>query len=326
MRGQSFGFVSFSAFVIEKKGWNTMKHPLTGSPDGKPLVSLLILAVGFSWNAPAAPSAAGYREALNLSVPTATTSNVSDRLWVSEGTLNKLGGGTLAVSASNLIVQSSGQVAVRSGTLTVSGDSGAALAPAPCPTEVMAQAAFWVDASQNVIAVSSNGNTYADAWLDVRETNPSGPYTYVRAVANWNYVNCSPQVVTHTGPNGDQPSIWFAGYGSRRTMNWKTPSDNLADIGNMCHVFLLHGVFVSNGFILGIDPNRGVSDFHISDLGGGSPYAPIWNPQEWSTTAVRQGRTYLDGERVDGTVVFPKIGWQLLEVAFDVQKAHASNF
>jgi len=87
MRGQSFGFVSFSAFVIEKKGWNTMKHPLTGSPDGKPLVSLLILAVGFSWNAPAAPSAAGYREALNLSVPTATTSNVSlpSKLAVSVG-------------------------------------------------------------------------------------------------------------------------------------------------------------------------------------------------------------------------------------------------
>jgi hypothetical protein len=52
----------------------------------------------------------------------------------------------------------------------------------------------------------------------------------------------------------------------------------------------------------------------------------IWHPSEWSTTVVRQGRTYLDGERIDGTTTRPNQGWQLLEVALGTRTAHAANF
>ena len=293
--------------------------------DGRLLFAQMLLIGGLSCEVGAAPLGVGYRETLNLFVQEGATSTLTDRLWVAEGALNKTGAGTLALASSNLTVQSGGKLVVRDGTLRVEQGADTGAAPAPRPAEVMAQAAFWVDAAANVIAVSSNDSTYADAWLDVRETSPSGPYTYVRAVADWSRTNCSPQVVMHAGPGGQQPSIWFAGYGSRRSMKWTTPSGQVADIGNLCHVFLVHGVFASNGFILGAEPGT-TSDFHNSDLGGGGVNYPIWNAAEWSTTAARQGRTYLDGERVDGTVVYPKQGWQLLEVAFGPLTAHASNF
>jgi hypothetical protein len=52
----------------------------------------------------------------------------------------------------------------------------------------------------------------------------------------------------------------------------------------------------------------------------------MWHPNEWSTTALRQGRTYLNGERVDGTLARPNIGWQLLEVASGARTLHNANF
>ena len=288
------------------------------------LSAQMLLIGGLSQEAGAAPLGVGYRETLALAVPDATTTNLTDRLLVSEGTFNKTGAGTLVLAVSNLMTQSNGKIIVRNGSLRMDKDTNASVAPAPCPTEIMAQAAFWVDATTNVIAVSSNGNAYADAWLDVRETNTAGPYAYVRAVANMAKTNCAPQVQINAGPNGQQASIWFGRFGSLRTMTWTTPAGATADIANICHVFLLHGIFFSNGFILGCF--SGNPDFHITDFTNGGTNVPIWSATEYSTTAVRQGRTYLDGERIDGTLVWPKPGWQLLEVALGTSTAHAANF
>jgi hypothetical protein len=149
----------------------------------------MLLIAGLAQDAGAAPFGVGYREAIELSVPEAATSNLTDRLLVSEGTFNKTGAGTLAVAVSNITVQTGGAIAVRSGALRVEQDANTAAAPAPCPLDVLAQAAFWVDATTNVVTAASNGNTYADAWLDVRETNTAAPFTYTRAVANLTFTN-----------------------------------------------------------------------------------------------------------------------------------------
>ncbi|MBP8802608.1 MAG: hypothetical protein KBI41_13865, partial [Kiritimatiellae bacterium] len=81
----------------------------------------------------------------------------------------------------------------------------------------------------------------------------------------------------------------------------------------------------SYGYVFG-SMSGGMPDFHITDFTTGSPTAMIWHPNEWSTTAVRQGRTYLDGVHIDGTALPPKRGWQLLAVAMADKLSQAANF
>ena len=276
------------------------------------------------FEAAAAPSGAGYRETVIAPVPAGETSNLVDRLLISEGTYNKTGAGTLVLAVSNLTLQGEGRLVVREGSLRVHGDAGLPVAPAPCPWQVLSNAAFWVDATTNLITVSSNDNTYVDAWLDVREPDTEAPYIYTRAVASFSKTNCAPQVLSNAGPSGTLPSIWFGRYASLRWMLWTTPDDGIADISGICHVFAVHGVFQSYGYIFGA--TSGNPDFHISDFSSGSTSAVLWHANEWSTTALRQGRTYLNGERVDGTLARPNIGWQLLEVASGARTLHNANF
>lgn len=130
-------------------------------------------------------------------------------------------------------------------------------------------------------------------------------------------------VSTNTG-TGTKPVVWFGRYNSLRTMTWTTPANATADITGIYHVFAVNGVFQSYGYIFGA--MSGTPDFHINEYSAGTPTSALWHPIEWSTTALRQGRTYLDGERVDGTITSPKSGWQLLEVALGTKTAHAANF
>lgn len=276
------------------------------------------------FEAAAAPSGAGYRETVIAQVPVGETSNLVDRLLISDGAYNKTGAGTLALAVSNLTIQGEGRLVVREGTLRVQSDANTAAAPAPCPLDVLANAAFWVDATTNLITVSSNDNTYVDAWLDVREPDAVAPFAYTRAVASFLKTNCAPQLLSNAGPDGTFPSIWFGRYASLRWMLWTTPAGATADVTGICHVFAVHGVFQSYGYIFGT--MGGTPDFHIHDFGNGSLSAPLWHSSEWSTTALRQGRTYLNGEHVDGTLVKPNMGWQLLEVASDTRTLHAANF
>ena len=304
------------------------KRSLDITWNGFATLCICILSLALSpFDAGAAPSGAGYREAVSVSVPAGETSNLVDRLLISEGTYNKIGPGTLTLATSNLTVQSGGGLVVREGSLLVRSDANSAIAPIACPLDVLSNAAFWVDATTNVVTVSSNGNTYADVWLDARETNTVAPCRYTRAVANWAFTNISPQLAANAGASGTMPSVWFGCYAaSLRTMTWTTPANAPADIGNIYHVFAIHGVFQSYGFIFGA--MTGTPDFHISNYNtaAGTTNSSIWNPTEWTTTAVRQGRTYQDGERIDGTLVYPKPGWHLLEVALGTKTAHAANF
>lgn len=298
-----------------------LSHALLGRSQ---TLALLVLAGGWASQAGAAPFGVGYREATGYDVPANVTTNQTEPILISEGMLNKTGDGSLALAASNLMVQSGGSLTVRGGTFVVGKDAATNVAPAACPYDVLANAAFWVDATTNVVAVSSNDNAYADVWLDARETNTVAPFRFTRAVANWSFTNCSPQVVvTNTGA-GAKPVLWFGRYNSLRTMTWTTPNNATADITKIYHVFAVNGVFLSYGYIFGT--MGGDPDFHINEYTAGTPTSTIWHPTEWTTTAVRQGRTYLNGERVDGTITSPKSGWQLLEVAMATKLPHAANF
>jgi len=211
----------------------------------------VVLLPWLLFEAAAAPSGAGYRETVIAQVPVDETSNLVDRLLISDGAYNKTGPGTLALAVSNLTIQGEGRLVVREGTLRVQSDANTAAAPAPRPLDVLANAAFWVDATTNLITVSSNDNTYVDAWLDVREPDAEAPFAYTRAVASFLKTNCAPQLLSNAGPDGTFPSIWFGRYASLRWMLWTTPAGATADITGICHVFAVHGVFQSYGYIFG---------------------------------------------------------------------------
>ena len=265
----------------------------------------------------------GLDETTALTLEANTTSNLTDALIINEGQFNKMGAGTLALATSNLLIQS-GELALRAGTLALDHPAASANLRVAVPTQVLAQAAFWVDATKNIIAVESNGLTYAKNWLDARESTLTPPYSYIRADADTTFTNLYPEVQLVAGATASMPALWFGGYRSLRTMKWMTPSNTLANITKIYHTFVVHGVSNSYGFVLGTHSND--PDFHIQDYYGGATNQVIWHNTEWSTTAVRSGRTYLDGKRIDGTVTFPKSGWQLLETALHTLTAHASNF
>ena len=119
----------------------------------------------------------GLDETTSLTVDENTTTNLADALIINEGQFNKMGAGALALATSNLLIQS-GEIALRGGTLALDHRTVSANLRVAVPTQVLAQAAFWVDATKNVITVESNGITYAKNWLDARETTLTAPYAY----------------------------------------------------------------------------------------------------------------------------------------------------
>ena len=75
----------------------------------------VVLLPWLLFEAAAAPSGAGYRETVIAQVPAGETSNLVDRLLISEGAYNKTGAGTLALAVSNLMLQGDGRLVVREG-------------------------------------------------------------------------------------------------------------------------------------------------------------------------------------------------------------------
>ena len=129
-----------------------LSHALLGRSQ---TLALLVLAGGWASQAGAAPFGVGYREATGYDVPANVTTNQTEPILISEGMLNKTGDGSLALAASNLMVQSGGSLTVRGGTFVVGKDAATNVAPAACPYDVLANAAFWVDATTTIQPFSS---------------------------------------------------------------------------------------------------------------------------------------------------------------------------
>lgn len=70
-----------------------------------------------------------------------------------EGTLRKVGDGTLTVPLSN-VFSADGRIEVLDGQLNLTADSGGLTAD--IPTDILAKAAFWVDANKNVVVSTTN--------------------------------------------------------------------------------------------------------------------------------------------------------------------------
>jgi len=238
-----------------------------------------------------------------------TAVTVSSRVLV-EGNLRKVGEGMLNLPSAN-ISSRAGTIGVFDGALATTCDGTYALAEKPVDT--LQKAAFWVDACTNLMTFVSNDAVCVQQWLDVREPNPDGPYQYYRAVSKNTFTNEFPvRVASGAGTSGAFPYVWFGNYHSGRWMAWQNAASNAVEIANIRSVFVVHGSFTSYGTILG----SGNADFLAGTTAGTGLNGPVWYAQSHSMmTATKTGRTFLDRQRVDGMTVYPKQGYQLLEVA-----------
>ena len=248
-----------------------------------------------------------------------TDETVSNRLLI-EGTLRKVGDGILTLPLSK-VSSLNGSIQVLDGALAVTAD-GTTYELADKPTALLAKAAFWVEANTNVVTFLSNDVNNVSQWLDVREPSPAGPYQYLRAVSQLDKTNVYPVcVATGAGINNDRAYVDFGSYQSGRWMAWQNASSNVTSLTTIRNVFIVHGAYApSYGYLLGI--TNGVADFHKGNVARVAN--PLWIGSS-ETAKVKTGRTFLDRQRVDGTVVYPKEGYQLLEVETG-RAAGANNF
>ncbi|MDA3923284.1 MAG: hypothetical protein PF904_01120 [Kiritimatiellae bacterium] len=257
---------------------------------------------------------------------------VSDTILV-EGKLRKVGTGSLSIATEDLFSGSRCQWDVLAGTALITSNGSGLMDLADAPAAVLAKAAFWVDATTNVIYTLSNGNYNVSQWLDVREPDTAAPYQYLRAVSQVNFTNAVPEyMATGAGLDDTLPYLWFGGYHSGRWMAWQNPDSSPKHFNTVQHVFAVHGAHDSYGFIFGITESNSTTypfDFYKDDYGSATgAEGAIWEQSGngYVATAVRTGRTFLDRKQVDGSTEPVKRGYQLLDVEVGCRPANAGNF
>ena len=226
---------------------------------------------------------------------------LSDTLLL-EGTLLKTGAGTLTIPMER-IWAGNGQLDVSEGTVRFTRDTG--LLPEEVPTDVLAKAAFWVDAEVNVV---TNAAGEVTTWYDARETAAdiaAGTLKYVRAEGASYYTDAAAAkypvlLSTETG----RPYIHFRDFGSGAWMKWLQPgtTDTFAWL-NIWNAFAVHGTYTSHGNVFG-SAHKVSSKLQDFAMTSGSQYwdslfAPITAEAHKTLEQLRVGRTFLNGLRVD---------------------------
>lgn len=239
------------------------------------------------------------------------------------GQFVKIGEGRLTVPFSQLPQQTMVDVCIRQGSAAFA--DGVAVPTEP--TAVMSKAAFWFDAAAVDTVKTVGDGEDLDVWLDRRETgNASVGYRYPRAVPNLRPANLAPKVVTQAGKR----AVYFGGYTSGSSADWRLPDGQLMTLSNIRHVFLLNGVWNSWGFILGGATDGlsagGSCKFHIAQEGGVSTTASLFR-SDISVSVPVVGRVFLNGEWIDpaNTAPCPE-QFQLLEIDCCGALGEASNF
>ena len=235
------------------------------------------------------------------------------------GTIYKFGAGTWEIPANIFNGQTSLSVGVLEGSVSLT-DSAAAAPSVEKPTAVLAKAAFWLDASvaDSRVEVSSNGCTFVDRWCDVRDTDTSSP-SHLYAEANHAFTNCSPEYVTKDG----KAAIYFGGLWSKRTMNWMNPGGTRFTTRAIRHVFCVHGIDKTWGFLFGTQ--TGQPYFHINSYSSANNL--IGNV--WITSGmpdIVNGRTSVNGVAVNPQNHQMEKGFQLIDIDMGRDAAWIENF
>ena len=238
------------------------------------------------------------------------SSSVPETVRLEPGAVLRKSGDEALVVSSDGFAGVGWQIEAFGGSLAVT--SGADRASVK-PTAVLSKAAFWVDASVNVVRDGSN----VLAWRDVRETSTETD-SYPRATSMTNLTNEYPQfVASGAGVDGNLPSIWFGRLASGRWMQFSTRLTGLR------HVFVVHGVTESYGNIIGTTDSPPLDTFLAGNLSKAK--GPLfWHNSKFAAPV--RGCVFLDRLRVDPTATYPKDGWQLLEVDLPLGPGIANAF
>ena len=156
-----------------------------------------------------------------------------------EGPMRKIGAAETTLSLSK-VSSVGGSISIFDGKLNLTEDGTRELIDVP--QSLLETAAFWVDASTNVVAYSSNSVNWVTQWLDVREPDLNPPYQFKRAVSQLNITNLYPTFVENSaGVSNQFPYVWFGGYGKGRWMSWLDTDSVGRSINNIYNVFIVHG-------------------------------------------------------------------------------------
>ena len=253
---------------------------------------------------------------LTLSVDRSSETVISEQIRLSpRSTVEKTGEGKLTLSTGSFVEQEDIAIGVAEGSLEVKA-TDSDLTEYTKPTEVMNTAAFWLDSTVNLV---TNGAKEVEAWYDVRETADNikaHSFEYTRAVPFLREQKLTAKPLAQSYKEKD--GVYFRGYGSGCFMNWYTKDGSQENIGNICHVYVVHGGPTSRGHVLG-------------QRKGNNPYFQredkIWYAHSAENIGIHNSRSYLNGVQVDPhTQNYPANSINIIEVEALNQKLKAMCF
>ena len=219
----------------------------------------------------------------------------------SEGTLDKVGTGTYTLPVNRVTQSNPFEVGVRSGTAVLDFADGTQEIATP---SVAGDALMWLDAAVNT--VGSDGT--AAAWNDCRETVATAPFAHYGAVSGNAAAN--PQIVERNG----RKMMYFRGAKSGSWMQFEAPDRPGAytQFDAVKHIFLVVDFDTCYTYVLG---GKYLHDFSIGGkLDSTSTDQTYWSPSGATSEAIYLARTYVNGERIDGTVTKVGTGLRILEI------------
>ena len=278
------------------------------------VAAVSVLPVRSQQVAPLLAVAVGFRERGKVDVAADATVTQDAPVWVShEGVLDKVGGGEWVLPPAMVLSPGKTEINVRDGSVTVPAEAGAAPVLTE-PTAVLNKAAFWVDATRNL--VTSNGEDGVDyvlTWKDARETKSAVPFDYPRAVAQYTVTNLPPQVRQNAA---GQDMVYFGEYRSGRWMGFTAPDSETAvsTVASILHSFIVYKAANSYWYLLGTQGD-GMQSYHpeMSAATMGCTYSSAYIPR---SPNIFGSRAYLNGVSVDPTETRTQVGCWLLEHDF----------
>ena len=278
------------------------------------MADLIEAALCFSTNA----VFAGYGGSATNRVDEGTAIQAGPIVHAGTGTIYKLGEGTWRIPE-NAVRSPTLSLGVLEGSVSLAEPS-ADVVDIEMPTAILDKAALWLDAgvAATRTEVSSNGCVFVDRWCDVRDSGASSP-THLYAVANHALTNCSPEYMVKDG----RDAVWFGGLWSKRTMNWMRPNGSRFTDRSIRHVFCVHGIDKTWGFLFGTI--SGYPYFHLNNYEKSDELIGLlWS---WSGLFdIVNARSSVNGLAVNPQTFQMKRGFQLLDVDMGRDAAWIETF
>lgn len=257
--------------------------------------------------------APGWGEMQGVHVGADQTVKQTDPVMVDrEAAMYKTGSGTLEVPMENVNRAKPYALTALAGTMKVTAGEDATVDLAN-PPAVLQDAAFWIDTDSVVL----DGANRVTKWCDVRDTTRDST-TYWYAYPAWSsgatdYKDVPPLKTTYHGKD----AIYFYGRTSCLHMNF-AKNDVDETVGNVKHVFLVHGVQNCWGAALGYTTSR--EGGFTPDLDGfirSISDCRFWFSDRGEFVSDLMGaRFYLNGVTFDPFTCKPNRGRQMLEVDY----------